>query len=324
MVEALLRLLVRRRPLAAASLGVLVVIALSALLAPWLPLPAPDRIDMASRLAPPSAAHPFGTDNFGRDILSRVVASGRVSLAIGLAVMALSTLAGAAAGLIAGYYRRADAVLMRVLDGLMAFPAILLAIALVAALGASARNEIVAIALVFFPRTARIVRASTLQLKERAFVEAAVALGGWDGRILGRHILLNALPPLIVQSTFVFAEAILADAALSFLGLGVRPPTPTWGNMLDDAHIYVATAPWFVVFPGIAIVVTVLCLNLLGDAVRDLADPHAAARPLLLRAFKEFPVRRPNSAGGLAAGGPAPGPPRRHAARRGRSLWLAR
>lgn len=276
-MKTFLRILLRRRPLAAASLVLLMVIAFAAFAAPWLPVRPPDRIDMPSRLLPPTADHPLGTDNFGRDILSRVIASGRVSLVIGLAVMALSTLAGAMAGLLAGYYRRIDGILMRILDGLMAFPAVLLAIALVAALGASARNEIIAIALVFFPRTARIVRASTLQLKERAFVEAAVALGGRDGRILGIHILLNALPPLIVQSTFVFAEAILADAALSFLGLGVRPPIPTWGNMLDDAHIYVAIAPWFVFFPGIAIVVTVLSLNLLGDAVRDMADPHAVA-----------------------------------------------
>jgi len=276
-MKAFVRALLRRRPLSAASLGVLTVIALAALLAPWLPVPAPDRIEVANRLLPPSPGHPFGTDNFGRDVLSRVIASGRISLLIGLAVMALSTAAGTLVGLLTGYYRRVDNVLMRILDGLMAFPAFLLAIALVAALGASARNEIIAIALVFFPRTARIVRASTLQLKARAFVEAAVALGERDGRILGVHILLNALPPLIVQSTFVFAEAILADAALSFLGLGVRPPTPTWGNMLDDAHIYVVTAPWFVFFPGTAIVTTVLSLNLLGDAFRDLADPHAIA-----------------------------------------------
>lgn len=273
-----LRALIRRRPMAAGSLAILVLIALAALASPWLPLPAPDRFDMAHRLLPPGPGHPFGTDNFGRDILSRVIASGRVSLVIGLAVMALSTLAGTVAGLLTGYYRRVDATLMRILDGLMAFPAILLALALVAALGASARNEIIAIALVFFPRTARIVRASTLQLKARAFVEAAVALGEREDRILISHILANALPPLIVQATFVFAEAVLADAALSFLGLGVRPPTPTWGNMLDDAHIYVASAPWFVVFPGVAIVVTVLCLNLIGDAVRDFADPHAISR----------------------------------------------
>jgi peptide/nickel transport system permease protein len=275
---AFARLLARRRPLAAGALGVLVLVALAAVASPWLPLPPPNRIDMAARLLPPSPGHPFGTDNFGRDVLSRVIASGRVSLAVGLAVMGLSTVVGTGAGLAAGYYGRVDGVLMRVLDGVMAFPALLLAIALVAALGASARNEVIAIALVYFPRTARIVRASTLQLKGRSFVEAAVALGERDARILGDHILRNALPPLIVQSTFVFAEAILADAALSFLGLGVRPPTPTWGNMLDDAHIYVATAPWFVIFPGVAIVLTVLCLNLVGDAVRDLTDPHAAGR----------------------------------------------
>ena len=271
------RALVRRRPVAAAALTVLVAVALAALLAPALGLPAPDAIEMAARLSPPGPGHPLGTDNFGRDVLSRVIFAGRVSLLIGLGVMVLSTATGTLAGLAAGYYRPVDAVAMRVLDGLMAFPAILLAIALVAALGVGIRNEILAIALVYFPRTARIVRASTLQLKQRTFVEAAVALGEGDGRILGVHILRNALTPLIVQSTFVFAEAILADAALSFLGLGVRPPAPTWGNMLDEAHIYIETAPWFVVFPGVAIVLTVLSLNLVGDALRDLADPHAVA-----------------------------------------------
>jgi len=272
-----LALLLRRRPIAAVALVVLVVISLGALMAPWLGLPAPDRIDMPHRLLPPAPAHPFGTDNFGRDVFARVVHSGRVSLPIGLAVMSLSTTFGAAVGLVTGYYRKVDNVVTRILEGLMAFPAILLAIALVAALGFGARNEVIAIALVYFPRTARIVRASTLQLKARAFVEAAVALGEGDTRILAVHILRNALPPLIVQSTFVFAEAILADSALSFLGLGVKPPTPTWGNMLDEAHVFIQLAPWFIVFPGVAIVVTVLSLNLLGDAVRDLVDPHAVA-----------------------------------------------
>lgn len=272
-----LRLLLRRRPVAAGALGLLVAISAAALVAPWLSLPPPDRIEMGQRLRPPSAGHPFGTDNLGRDVLARVVYSGRVSLPIGVAVMVLSTVLGAIVGLLTGYYRKVDNVVTRVLEGLMAFPAILLAIALVAALGFGARNEVIAIALVYLPRTARIVRASTLQLKARAFVEAAVALGGGDTRILGVHILRNAVPPLIVQSTFVFAEAILADAALSFLGLGVKPPTPTWGNMLDDAHVFVQLAPWFIVFPGVAIVVTVLSLNLLGDAVRDLVDPHAVA-----------------------------------------------
>jgi peptide/nickel transport system permease protein len=272
-----LRLLLRRRPVAAVALGLLVAISTGAIAAPWLGLPRPDRIEMSQRLQPPSAEHPFGTDNFGRDVLTRVVYSGRVSLPIGVAVMLLSTVLGAFVGLLTGYYRMVDNVVTRVLEGLMAFPAILLAIALVAALGFGARNEVIAIALVYFPRTARIVRASTLQLKARAFVEAAVALGEGHTRILAVHILRNALPPLIVQSTFVFAEAILADAALSFLGLGVKPPTPTWGNMLDDAHVFVQLAPWFIVFPGLAIVVTVLSLNLLGDAVRDLVDPHAVA-----------------------------------------------
>jgi peptide/nickel transport system permease protein len=271
------RLLLRRRPVGAIAFGVLVLLSGTAAAAPWLSLPPPNRIDVAHRLLAPSAPHPFGTDNFGRDVFARVIYSGRVSLPIGMAVMALSTALGAVAGLLTGYYRRVDNVLTRILEGLMAFPAILLAIALVAALGLGVRNEVIAIALVYFPRTARIVRASTLQLKARAFVEAAVALGEGDARILGVHIFRNALPPLIVQSTFVFAEAILADAALSFLGLGVKPPTPTWGNMLDEAHVFVTLAPWFIIFPGIAIVVTVLSLNLFGDAVRDLVDPHAVA-----------------------------------------------
>ncbi len=270
--------LCRTRPLAAASVGLLLIVALAAVTSPWLPLPPPDRIDMLHRLRPPSLGNPFGTDNFGRDILSRVIASGRVSLVIGAAVMALSTIAGALIGLLAGFFPRVDAICMRVLDGLMAFPALLLAIAFVAAFGANAQNEILAVALVFFPRTARIVRASTLQIKSRAFVEAAVALGERETRILTLHVLRNALPPLIVQSTFVFAEAVLADAALSYLGLGVRPPTPTWGNMLSDAHIYIAAAPWFIVFPGVAIVITVVCLNLVGDAVRALTDPRAISR----------------------------------------------
>lgn len=272
-----LRSLLRRRPIAAVALGLLVAISAAAVTAPWLGLPPPDRIEMSQRLRAPSAVHPFGTDNLGRDVLARVVHSGRVSLPIGVAVMALSTSCGAFVGLMTGYYRKVDSVVTRILEGLMAFPAILLAIGLVAALGFGARNEVIAIALVYFPRTARIVRASTLQLKARAFVEAAVAIGEGDARILAVHVLRNALPPLIVQSTFVFAEAILADAALSFLGLGVKPPTPTWGNMLDEAHVFVQLAPWFIVFPGLAIVVTVLSLNLVGDAVRDLVDPHAVA-----------------------------------------------
>ena len=272
---AFLRALARRRPVAAAALAVLAAVALAALLAPVLGLPAPDAIEMAARLSPPGSGHPFGTDNFGRDILSRVVYSGRVSLLIGLGVMAASTAAGTATGLACGYYRRVDAVAMRVLDGLMSFPAILLALALVAALGVGARNEIIAIALVYFPRTARIVRGSTLQLKQRAFVEAAVALGEGDGRILAVHILRNALTPLIVQSTFVFAEAILADAALSFLGLGVRPPMTSWGVLLSDAQNInvVALYPWLMA-PVASVIVAVLAFNFFGDGLRDAADPY--------------------------------------------------
>jgi len=264
----------RRRPAAFLAAAVLVAMAGVSFSAPlW--VRSPNTIDVLARLMPPSAAHWFGTDNLGRDLFSRIVYGAQVSLEIGFAVMAGSTLLGAVSGLLAGYYPRIDAILMRFLDGLMAFPAILLALAMVAALGANTPNEIIALTVVFWPRTARIVRASTLQLRSRPFVEAAVALGADDRTILTDHILANALNPLIIQSTFVYAEAMLADAALSFLGLGVKPPTPTWGNILGDARAYLVDAPWFSVFAGVAIVLAVLSLNVVGDALRDVRSARS-------------------------------------------------
>ncbi|HEY0691701.1 MAG TPA: ABC transporter permease [Kribbella sp.] len=266
---------IRRRPIAMVALAVLAIVVLTPLTAPLWSVD-PNKIDTVHRLLPPSADHPFGTDNFGRDILSRVAYGARVSLMIGALVAAIAVVLGTVSGLLTGYYRAVDSVLMRVLDGLMAFPSFLLAIALVGALGPSVRNEIIALAIAYWPRITRTVRASTLQLREGLFVEAALATGTRGLPILFRHILPNAVSPIIIQGTFVFAEAVLLDASLSFLGLGVAPPAPTWGNMLADARTYLATDPWFSLFPGLAIALTVLALNVFGDTLRDQLDPHSA------------------------------------------------
>lgn len=267
----------RPRPIAMFALMLLLGIVLASILAPlW--TSSPTEGIPTERLQPPSSQHWLGTDNFGRDVLSRIVYGARVSLVIGVAVMSMSTILGTAVGLIAGYYRKWDNVIMRVIDGLLAFPSIILAIAIAASLGNGIVNEILALSVAYFPRTARIVRSATLQLREMLFVEAAVAVGVPDSLILRKYIFRNAMNSIIVQATFVFAEAILADAALSFIGLGVQPPHPTWGNMLADARSFMVIAPWFFVFPGLAIVVTVLSINLLGDTLRDLLDPRSQQR----------------------------------------------
>lgn len=264
----------RHRLVGLCAAAVLVILVLGSFTAPlWTPH-SPDDIAPADRLLGPTGEYWFGTDNFGRDIFSRVVYGGRVSLIVGLAVALLATVLGTLGGLFAGYFRKVDNVLMRVVDGLMAFPSIILALALVAALGGSLTNVIIALAMTTWPIMTRVVRSSTLQLRELQFVEAAVATGTRKLDILFRHILPNALTPIIVQATFIFAEAVLAEAALSFLGLGVKPPTPTWGNILGESRTYLTIAPWFSIFPGLAIVVTVLALNVFGDMLRDLLDPH--------------------------------------------------
>lgn len=255
--------------------GLLILTVIAALSVPvWAPY-SPTRIEATQRLLPPSGRHWFGTDNFGRDIFTRVVYASRVSLVIGLGVVVLTTACGVVAGLVSGYFRKVDNILMRVVDGLMAFPSILLALALVAALGGSLFNVMVALTLAAWPVMTRVVRSSTLQLREMQFIEAARSMGTRNTGILFRHILPNALTPIIVQATFIFAEAILAEATLSFLGLGVNPPTPTWGNMLDESRTYLVIAPWFSIFPGLAILFTVLSLNIFGDTLRDMLDPHS-------------------------------------------------
>lgn len=268
----LLRFLANRSfALGAALFSLIVFVALSAdWLAPFDPL----KNNFRYRLGTPNATHLLGTDNFGRDILSRVLHGSRTSLTIGLLVVVLTGLFGTLAGAISGYVRRLDNPLMRLMDGLMAFPPILLAIAIGAVLGPSLLNAVIALTVAYTPRTARIVRASVLVIRESEFVEAARALGAGHARILFKHILPNALAPLLVQLSFIFALAILAEAVLSFIGVGPPPPAPTFGNIIADGRNYIAEAPWITIWPGIAIMVTVLGLNLMGDGLRDMLDPR--------------------------------------------------
>lgn len=266
------RRLYRQEPLGFVALVVLILIALLSLAAPYV-TQSPYTINSLHRLEGPSLNHFFGTDNFGRDIFSRTLFAGRFSLYLGFVVTFISGVIGGFLGMIAGFYKKLESLIMRIMDGMMAFPPLVLAIALVAALGAGLTSEIIALSVVFTPRVARISHGSTIQLKSSEYVEAAVANGSRVRTILFRHILPNALSPLVVQSSFIYAEAILADAALSFLGLGVSPPTPTWGNMVSDARTYLTVAPWFSAFPGLAIVISVTALNLAGDALRDAISP---------------------------------------------------
>jgi peptide/nickel transport system permease protein len=266
--------LIRSRPTLAIGIVIILTITLLALLAPWITPYSPSRLSIANRMKPPSGTYWFGTDEFGRDVFSRAVFAGRVSLLVGFAVVVVSSILGVALGLVAGFFRKLDTPLARVIDAMMAFPEILLAISLVAALGPSLANVILALSIVYAPRLARIVRASTLVIRELPYVEAARALGVSTPRILVSHVLRNLISPVLVQGTFVFAHAMLAEAALSFLGVGVNPEIPTWGNMINAGRDYVGTADWLMVFPGIAIVLAVLSLQMIGDGMRDLLDPR--------------------------------------------------
>jgi len=255
-------------------LAIVLIALFASLLSPY----DPQDIQVPQRLLEPGPAHPFGTDNLGRDIFSRVIHGARVSLLVGSLVVLCATGAGATIGLIAGYDNRMDRVLMRIMDGLMAFPTTLLAIALMAALGARLSNVIVALSIVFTPRVARIVRSVTLVVRELDYVQAAQALGAADARILARHVLPNCLAPIIVQATFIFADSVLAEAALSFLGVGLPPYIPSWGTIITAGRTFMQTAPWITVFPGVAILISVLGLNMLGDGLRDLSDPRLQDR----------------------------------------------
>lgn len=247
-----------RRPTAIAGLAIIVLIAVLSLLAPWIAPYSPSKLSVANRLNGPSLAHLFGTDDMGRDVFTRVLYSGRTSLTVAVAVVMLASVIGVIMGLLSGFFRRADAPVSRLIDAMMAFPDILLAIALVAALGPSANNVVIALGLVYAPRLARVVRASTLVIRELPYVEAARALGVPTHIILVRHVLRNVASPLLVQATFIFSSSILAEAGLSFLGVGISPDIPTWGTMISVGRQYLDQAPWIMWFPGGAIIITVL------------------------------------------------------------------
>ncbi|MGQ0569483.1 MAG: ABC transporter permease [Armatimonadota bacterium] len=264
----------RRRKLGMAGAIVLLLVLVAALSAPALAPYPPRKLAVEARLSPPGRTHLFGTDHLGRDVFSRILYGGRTSLWVGGVVAVVSALFGLVTGLASGYFPRLDSVLMRIMDGMMAFPAILLALAIVAATGPSVANVIIALTLVYSPRVARVVRAAVLTVRHLEYVQAIEALGGRTMRILTRHILPNIFAPVLVQVSIIFAYAILAEAGLSFLGVGASPEEPTWGNVLAEGRQYLQNAPWITLFPGMAISLTVLGINLMGDALRDALDPR--------------------------------------------------
>lgn len=265
---------VQSNPVACLAFALLLLMLLSALLAPWFATHEPNAMRIAQRLQAPSGHHWFGTDEFGRDVYSRVVFGGQISLMVGFCTVLFAGIFGVTLGVLAGFFPRFDQVLVKLIDAMMAFPDILLAIALVAALRPSASNVVIALGIAYTPRFARIVRASTLVLRELPYVEAARALGVRTSRILRTHILRNLVSPIVVQCSFIFAHAILAESGLSFLGVGVSPDTPTWGTIINAGQQYSRDARWIMVFPGLAVVLAVFCLQILGDALRDHLDPR--------------------------------------------------
>ena len=269
-----LQLVLRSNPNMAIGLFILILAVLMAAFSPIIATDEPKALDPVNRLQAPSAEAFFGTDSVGRDVYSRTIYGSRLSLAIGASVTVLTILAGVVIGIVSGYYKLADNIVMRFMDGLMAFPSFLLAIALVALLGASFQNVVIALSVVETPRVVRIVRGSVLSLRERQYVEGALAVGARPLRILFTHIFPNLVAPLTVQATFVFALAILVEAGLSFLGAGVPPDVPSWGNMMGDANLLKQLAPWMIFFPGLFLSLTVLGANLLGDGLRDTLDPR--------------------------------------------------
>ncbi|BBW98695.1 nickel transporter permease [Geobacillus icigianus] len=265
----------RKNKIALVGAGIVFFFILVAILAPWLaPYDYKDQ-QLAERLQPPSSAHWFGTDDFGRDIFSRIVYGARISLWVGFFSVLGSVIVGSLLGIIAGYYGRwIDGIISRLFDILLAFPSILLAIGIVAVLGPSLQNALIAIAVINVPNFGRLIRSRVLSIKQEEYITAAKAIGMSDWRILIHHILPNSLAPIIVQGTLAIATAIIEAAALGFLGLGAQPPTPEWGKMLSDAKEFLTQAPWTMIFPGLAIMLTVLGFNLMGDGLRDALDPR--------------------------------------------------
>ena len=260
------------------GLTVFILIVMAAIIIPAVANVDPNAMAIADRLKGPSLKHPFGTDEFGRDLMIRVLYGARVSLLAGGTVALLSCALGTVIGIYASYFKILDHILMRICEGLIAIPGVLLAIALMAALGASNLNVIIALTIVYTPSVARIVRSSALVTREQPYVEAAKVQGAGSGRILRKLILPGVISPLTVQASFIFAQAIISEASLSFLGAGIPAPAASWGNILQGSKQVLQKAPWTVIFPGLAVVLCVLSLNLLGDGLRDYLDQRTAGR----------------------------------------------
>ena len=264
-----------RRPLPMFGLVVVVVFVVVAVAAPWLAPYPPARTDFSALRQPPSARYLLGTDEIGRDQLSRVIFGARASLQAGVISVLIALAIGVPLGLVAGYYGgHLDEAIGRITDAMLAFPFLILAVAMAAALGPSLTNAMIAIGIASAPTFVRLTRAQVLAVRAEDYVQAAVALGAGDLRVLARHVLPNAFPPILVQATVTIAGAIIAESALSFLGLGVQPPTPSWGGMLNVAKNFLVQAPWMAIWPGLSIFVTVLAFNLVGDGLRDAFDPR--------------------------------------------------
>ncbi|MDQ2801778.1 MAG: ABC transporter permease [Pseudomonadota bacterium] len=272
------RTFIRRHPTIVAGgvlLGIMICIAI---FAPWLAKSDPTAIAPAQRIRNPSAQHWFGTDMLGRDVYSRTLYGARISLFVGFAVALFASVAGTLVGVIAGFVRALDSIVMRIMDGIMAVPGLLLAIALMALWGASVQNVIIAISVTEFPRVARLIRGVVLSLREQPFVEAAVAAGTRQPTIIWRHILPNTLAPLMVQATFICASAMITEAILSFIGAGTPPTVPSWGNIMAEGRALWQIKPYIVFFPAVFLSLTVLAVNLMGDGLRDALDPRLATR----------------------------------------------
>jgi peptide/nickel transport system permease protein len=269
---------IRRRPLPFLGAVLLAALVASALAAPWIAPHDPFEMNVVDRLQPPGDDYIFGTDAYGRDIFSRTIYGGRVSLVIGVSVALASTIVGLLIGVVAGYFRTADAILMRIMDGLMAIPGILLAIGLMSLTRASMWVVIVAITVPEVPRVVRLVRAVVLSVREQVYIQAATAIGTRFPRLMLRHILPNTLAPLIVQATYIAASAVLVESYLSFLGVGTPPEIPSWGNIIAEGRLYVQIAFWNILFPSAFLALMVLSINILGDGLRDMLDPRLARR----------------------------------------------
>lgn len=268
----------RRNPTLVVGGLLLMLIGLAAIFAPWLWTVDPHALAPARRIRPPSETNWFGTDDLGRDVYSRVIYGARTSLVVGAAVAAVATFFGVLVGVVSGFVRWLDPIIMRIIDGLMSIPSVLIAIALLGVARGSIANVIIAIALAEFPRVARLVRGVVLSLRERSYISAAIACGSSASRIMSRHILPNAMDPIIIQATYIGASAIITEAILSFLGVGTPPTIPSWGNIMAEGRALWQVKPYIVFFPSIFLCITVLAVNLLGDGLRDMLDPRAAKR----------------------------------------------